>query len=84
MTKKQILITTLISIAVAITYNIILNTYSDKQLQQEAAKYKQCIQQQSDTRGWIIRSECSSNYRILDEVAQIQYTQIGYDLYLTK
>lgn len=49
---------------------------------QEIEQYKQCIQQQSQEHGYIIRSQCSSNYTILDQLSELKYIQIGYDLYL--
>lgn len=84
MTKKQIILTTIISLATILTYNHIMSSIANKQIQQEAQTYKQCIIEQSETRGWIIRSECSLNYKQLDQTANLKYIQKGYDLYLTK
>ena len=78
---KPIAIAT-ITVASLITLNTIAHNISDKQLQQEAQAYKQCITKQSDTQGYIIRSECSINYKQLDKIANIGYIQKGYDLYL--
>ena len=78
---KPIAIAT-IPVASLITLNIIAHNISDKQLQQEAQAYKQCIQEQSDTQGYIIRSECSTNYKYLDQYLNLEYTQKGYDIYL--
>ena len=78
---KPILIAT-ITAASLITINSVAHNISDKQLQQEAQAYKQCILKQSQTQGYIIRSECSSNYKQLDEIANLKYKQIKLDLYL--
>ena len=78
---KPIAIAT-ITVASLITINSVAHNISDKQLQQEAETYKQCIQEQSDTQGYIIRSYCSTNYKQLDKIANIEYVQKGYDLYL--
>ena len=79
--KKTIIITTLIIGAYALLTTTINNQYQ-KQLQQEAQAYKQCIIKQSEEQGWIIRSACSSNYKQLDEIANLKYKQIKLDLYL--
>lgn len=79
--KKVILITAAIVAAYTITTTIINNQYN-KQLNKQAQEYKQCILQQSQTQGYIIRSECSNNYKQLDKIANIKYKQINYDLYL--
>ena len=79
--KKTIIITTLIIGAYALFTTTINNQYQ-KQLQQEAQAYKQCIIKQSQEQGWIIRSACSSNYKQLDEIANLKYKQIKLDLYL--
>lgn len=55
-----------------------------KREQQEIEEYKTCILAQSESRGWIIRSECSQYYQRLDKQANLTYTQKGYDLYLNK
>lgn len=81
--KKTIIITILIIGVYALLITIINNQYQ-KQLQQEAEEYKQCILKQSQEQGWIIRSACSSNYKQLDEIANLKYKQIGLDLYLEK
>jgi hypothetical protein len=81
--KKTIIITILIIGAYALLITIINNQYQ-KQLQQEAQEYKECIIKQSQEQGWIIRSACSSNYKQLDEIANLKYKQIGLDLYLEK
>ena len=79
--KKTIIITTLIIGAYALLTTTINNQYQ-KQLQQGAKEYKQCILKQSEEQGWIIRSACSSNYKQLDEIANLKYKQIKLDLYL--
>lgn len=60
----------------------ILNNQAKAQLQRETEAYKQCIIQQSETQGYIIRSACSNNYKQLDRLSGLQYKQIKLDLYL--
>lgn len=79
---KKIIITTAILIATYSIGSTIINNQYQKQLQQQAKEYKQCIQQQSQTQGYIIRSQCSNNYKQLDKIANMQYKQVNYDLYL--
>lgn len=55
-----------------------------EQVQQEAETYKQCVINQSEVRGFIIRSECSPKWKQLDQIAELEYTQRGYDIYLQK
>ena len=45
-------------------------------------KYVSCIREQDETRGWIIRSECSSDWKELDRESGLTYTQVGRDLYI--
>jgi hypothetical protein len=78
---KPIAIATIVATTLIAT-NIITKDISDKQLQQEAQAYKQCIIKQSEEQGWIIRSACSSNYKQLDKIANLKYKQIKLDLYL--
>lgn len=61
-----------------------LDNLAKEEQQQIVQEYKMCIQEQSDTQGWIIRSSCSSNYKVLDELANLEYEQVGKDLYLAK
>lgn len=79
--KTTIIGSALLILTIGILYAHI-NNQATKQNNIDIQNYKQCIQQQSDTRGWIIRSECSTNYNYYDQVANIKYKQIGYDLYL--
>lgn len=78
---KPVITTLLIVGTITIGYTILNNQYQ-KQLQQEAQAYKECITKQSETQGWIIRSECSTNYKQLDQTTNLKYIQKGYDLYL--
>lgn len=50
--------------------------------QQRVQEYKTCIMEQSKTQGWIIRSQCSMDYKELDKKANIEYKQVGYDLFI--
>lgn len=78
---KPIITTLLIVGTITIGYTI-LNNQAKAQLQQEAEAYKQCIIQQSETQEYIIRSACSTNYKQLDQIANLKYKQIKLDLYL--
>lgn len=50
--------------------------------QTEVNNYKQCIYNQHKQKGYIIRSECSLNWQVLDKKANIKYKQIKKDIYL--
>lgn len=52
------------------------------QEQKEVETYKQCILEQSQEQGWIVRSNCSNNYKELDSKANLQYIQKGLNIYL--
>ena len=54
------------------------------QEQKEVETYKQCILEQSQKQGWIVRSNCSNNYKELDNKANLQYIQKGLNIYLKK
>lgn len=54
------------------------------QEQKEVETYKQCILEQSQKQGWIVRSNCSNNYKELDSKANLQYIQKGLNIYLKK
>ena len=56
----------------------------DLQEQKEVETYKQCILEQSQKQGWIVRSNCSNNYKELDSKANLQYIQKGSNIYLKK
>jgi uncharacterized membrane protein affecting hemolysin expression len=60
----------------------ILDANHTNHTNQQVEQYKQCIIQQSQEHSYIIRSYCSQNYAILDQLSGLEYTQIGYDLYL--
>lgn len=49
----------------------------------EVEEYKMCILDQHYTHGWIVRSDCSLNWKYLDTQAGFEYYQVGYDLYLS-
>lgn len=76
------ILTTLLIVGTITTGYITLNNLAKAQLQQEAEAYKQCIIQQSETQGYIIRSACSKNYKQLDQITGLKYKQIKLDLYL--
>lgn len=58
------------------------NRIATQKAQTEVNNYKQCIYNQHKQKGYIIRSECSNNWAILDKKANIQYKQIKKDIYL--
>lgn len=78
---KPYIITT-IAIGTILIANTILTDLGKQKQQQTIDAYKQCIIQQSQEHGYIIRSYCSQNYAILDQLSGLEYKQIGYDLYL--
>lgn len=83
--KKLIYVLSIIIIMSSIVYKVNAIVENNKiQEQKEIENYKQCIIKQSETRGWIIRSECASNYQELDKKANLEYTSKGYDLFLKK
>lgn len=59
-----------------------IDNIQQEQEQKEIKQYTQCIKEQSKQHGYIIRSNCSSNYEYLDEKANLHYKQINKDLYL--
>lgn len=61
-----------------------LDNLGKEQHKKDVEEYRQCIIDQSEKQGWIIRSYCSLNYSQLDKEAGLEYTQSGYDLYLKK
>jgi len=88
--KKEILKVVYYVVCVLVFAGVILLGYKklDERAQEERAEkvqaYKECIQQQSEKQGWIIRSYCSLDYASLDAEAGLVYEQKGYDLYLKK
>lgn len=79
---KQNIITTLGITTLIITAHILITNHSKAELNKDIQEYKTCIQEQATTQGYIIRHYCSKNYYILDELAELEYIQKGYDLYL--
>lgn len=78
--KKLILTIMVIGVLFFGIQSILINNDIKKQVKD----YKECIQSQSDSRGYIIRSECSFNYEQLDKRANLEYTTVKKDLYLKK
>lgn len=54
----------------------------NREYHERVEKYVSCIREQDETRGWIIRSECSSDWKELDHESGLTYHQVGRDLYL--
>ena len=80
--KKVLLVVMVVVLLVMGVKNI--QKQNEQREQQRVQEYKMCILEQSEQRGWIIRSECSMDYQILDQKAGLEYTQSGYNLYLKK
>ena len=76
---------TLIFGGLVITNNVKIELQKQAlQEQKEVETYKQCILEQSQKQGWIVRSNCSNNYKELDSKANLQYIQKGSNIYLKK
>lgn len=58
-----------------------LNAY-EKEKQEERTRYAECIKEQSQKNGWIVRSACSNEWQRLDAETHAQYKQVKKDLYL--
>ena len=56
----------------------------DAEKKAELDAYVACVLEQDAKYGWIVRSDCSPNWRALDAKAGFTYTQRGYDIYLNK
>lgn len=79
---KKILLVIMVVLVIMGIKNI--QAQNQEREQQRVEEYKTCILKQSEKRGWIIRSECSMSYQELDQKANLEYIQKGYDLYLKK
>lgn len=64
--------------------NNLVSTINNLQEQElnEIKEYQQCIYNQHKEQSYIIRSNCSSNWKTLDKKANIEYKQVKMDLYL--
>lgn len=85
MKLKEMVQVILIISMIAISYMLVsnrINYNNELKEQREIKQYTQCIKEQSKQHGYIIRSNCSSNYEYLDEKANLHYKQINKDLYL--
>lgn len=80
--KKVIIIITLLT-SIILLFNI-MNKKAEAEHQEELIKYYNCIQEQAEKQGYIIRSQCSVFYSQYDEELKIEYKKIGYDLFLKK
>lgn len=72
---------TIMALVVVNTIKNNINEYKQNELN-EIKEYQQCIYNQHKENGYIIRSACSSNYKALDNKANIEYKQVKMDLYL--
>lgn len=60
-----------------------MRAVSNTRYHSDVEEYKACILEQHETRGYIVRSECSSMWRELDLLADLKYVQVGRDIYLS-
>ena len=93
MTRKQIrkakrIIKGVFTIAMVVATLVVINTiktnindYKQQEIN-EIKEYQQCIYNQHKEQGYIIRSNCSTNWKALDQKANIEYKQVKMDLYL--
>lgn len=59
-----------------------LKTKAEEEHQNTLNEYYSCIMEQHNTQGWIVRSACSYAYAQYDRELGLEYTQVGYDVYL--
>lgn len=86
-TKKECFYLGAIAVLALMLIAVMIKSASDRIDAEEKAEldaYKACIMEQDAKYGWIVRSDCSSNWRTLDAKAGFTYTQRGYDIYLNK
>lgn len=79
--KKEVKIGLLCIGCLILAYNIYISNQR-KEIDRRVEEYKECILKQSQEQGWIIRSYCSSDWRVMDELSKLKYKVIGYDVYL--
>lgn len=86
-TKKECFYLGAIAVLALMLIAVMIKSASDRIDAEEKAEldaYVQCVLDQDAAQGWIVRSECSANWRALDAKAGFTYTQRGYDFYLNK
>ena len=74
---KNFIFYTLTSIIIVIGSIIIIGAIKNEQ-----QAYANCIREQDQKNGYIIRSACSNNWQELDARTHAKYKQIKKDLYL--
>ena len=85
---KNFIFYTLTSIIIVIGSIIIIGAIKNEQQayekarQEEQQAYANCIRDQDQKNGYIIRSACSNNWQELDVRTHAKYKQIKKDLYL--
>lgn len=85
---KKALFYTLTSIIILVSGIILIGEIKsefdayEKEKQEERARYAECIKEQSQKNGWIVRSACSNEWQRLDAETHAQYKQVKRDLYL--
>lgn len=73
----------LIITMILLSYNKIIQRQQEEH-KKTLENYKTCIIEQSNKQGYIIRSYCSNNWRILDQETKAEYKQIKKDIYFIK
>lgn len=85
---KKALFYTLTSIIILVSGIILIGEIKsefdayEKEKQEERTRYAECIKEQSQKNGWIVRSACSNDWKRLDAETHAQYKQVKKDLYL--
>ena len=85
---KKALFYTLTSIIILVSGIILIGEIKsefdayEKEKQEERTRYAECIKEQSQKNGWIVRSTCSNEWQRLDAETHAQYKQVKRDLYL--
>ena len=81
--KKMIIIITILGVLVGGLLIKIIDSNSKIQEQKALANYKTCILKQDKEQGYIIRSECSLDYKKYDEMLGFKYFETSrHNLYL--
>ena len=85
---KKALFYTLTSIIILVSGIILIGEIKsefdayEKEKQEERTRYAECIKEQSQKNGWIVRSACSNEWQRLDAETHAHYKQVKRDLYL--
>lgn len=86
-TKKECFYIGALAVIALMLMAVMIKSASDRvdaEKKAELDAYVACVLDQDARQGWIVRNECSANWRVLDAKAGFTYTQRGYDIYLNK